>query len=338
MDSKDFQLYLEEQRLVFKSIQDTLNGVNTAVTELAKAYEKPVDEVTVQGQVTVNTEKEVSISNFSSVETKIDASADTIAKAIAESKPVPIESITVSNIKDAKADSVSITNISDFTKAVEALTIGVLMKMEKIKPVVNIAKQDLVFPRNPKDAIAVRLSDGKSFYNAIAQAISAGGGSVPTINGAVPVVNPDGSNISGGGGGGGGTQYTEQTPSTGADTITMAGVVRNDSLGALASDNGDRTQLQVDELGLLKMKLFNTDPISVSGGLTDTELRATPVDTKESVGLVPLVYDTVQITSYNANNDPLVVEYRTGGASGTLVATLTMTYDGSNNITQVVRT
>lgn len=54
-------------------------------------------------------------------------------------------------------------------------------------------------------------------------------------------------------------------------------------------------------------------------------------------GLVPKVYDTIQITSYNANNDPLIVVYRTGGASGTVVATLTITYDGSYNITQVVR-
>lgn len=55
-------------------------------------------------------------------------------------------------------------------------------------------------------------------------------------------------------------------------------------------------------------------------------------------GLVPKVYDTIQITSYNANNDPLIVVYRTGGASGTIVATLTITYDASNNITEVVRT
>ena len=54
-------------------------------------------------------------------------------------------------------------------------------------------------------------------------------------------------------------------------------------------------------------------------------------------GLVPKTYDTIQITSYNTNDDPLVVVYRSGGASGTTVATLTLTYSGTN-VTQVVRT
>lgn len=53
--------------------------------------------------------------------------------------------------------------------------------------------------------------------------------------------------------------------------------------------------------------------------------------------LVPKVYDTVQITSYNGNDDPLVILYKTGGTGGTTVATLTLTYSGTN-ITSVVRT
>jgi len=59
---------------------------------------------------------------------------------------------------------------------------------------------------------------------------------------------------------------------------------------------------------------------------------------RASGGLVPSAFDTIQITSYNANNDPLVVVYRTGGAAGTVVATLTITYDVAFNITEVVRT
>lgn len=61
--------------------------------------------------------------------------------------------------------------------------------------------------------------------------------------------------------------------------------------------------------------------------------RMTPVSS-----LLTKPFDTIQITSYNANNDPLVVVYRLGGASGTIQHTLTITYDGSNNITEVVRT
>lgn len=66
--------------------------------------------------------------------------------------------------------------------------------------------------------------------------------------------------------------------------------------------------------------------------------ESNPVYTAPVTGLVPDVYDTVQITSYTANNDPATVVYRTGGSAGTIVATLTITYDGSNRITEAVRT
>lgn len=55
-------------------------------------------------------------------------------------------------------------------------------------------------------------------------------------------------------------------------------------------------------------------------------------------GLVPKQYDYISIPSYNANNDPLTVVYKTGGASGTTVATLTITYDVTGNISSVERT
>lgn len=51
--------------------------------------------------------------------------------------------------------------------------------------------------------------------------------------------------------------------------------------------------------------------------------------------IVPFVYDDIQITSYTANNDPITVQYR---SAGVLVATLTITYDGTNRITRVART
>jgi hypothetical protein len=54
-------------------------------------------------------------------------------------------------------------------------------------------------------------------------------------------------------------------------------------------------------------------------------------------GLVPQGYDSISIPSYNTNNDPLIVQYYVGGLAGTLVATLTLTYAGTN-ISTVVRT
>lgn len=54
--------------------------------------------------------------------------------------------------------------------------------------------------------------------------------------------------------------------------------------------------------------------------------------------LVPKAYDAINISSYDANGNPGAVEYYTGGLGGTLVATLTLTYDGSGNPLTVVRT
>jgi len=54
---------------------------------------------------------------------------------------------------------------------------------------------------------------------------------------------------------GGGTQYDEDTVSTAADKITMAGVVRRDTASTLAGTDGDRTQLIVDANGLLHINV-----------------------------------------------------------------------------------
>jgi hypothetical protein len=53
--------------------------------------------------------------------------------------------------------------------------------------------------------------------------------------------------------------------------------------------------------------------------------------------LVPEEYDYISIPSYDANNNPLTVVYKLGGAGGTTVATLTLTYSGTN-LSTVTRT
>jgi hypothetical protein len=54
-----------------------------------------------------------------------------------------------------------------------------------------------------------------------------------------------------------------------------------------------------------------------------------------SIPLVPFAYDYISL-SYTGDNVTTVV-YKTGGALGTTVATLTLTYSGSN-VTSVTRT
>lgn len=59
--------------------------------------------------------------------------------------------------------------------------------------------------------------------------------------------------------------------------------------------------------------------------------------TPGGAGLVPQGYDYISIPSYDANNNPLSVVYKVGGSGGTTVATLTLTYSGTN-VSSVTRT
>ncbi len=57
---------------------------------------------------------------------------------------------------------------------------------------------------------------------------------------------------------------------------------------------------------------------------------------KINVGnLVSEAYDYVNI-SYTGSN-ATTIEYRSGGPTGLVVATLTLTYDGSNNVTSITK-
>lgn len=82
-------------------------------------------------------------------------------------------------------------------------------------------------------------------------------------------------------------------------------------------------------------------PVPVSGPLTDTQLRAAPVVTSAALRIAPSNWDYVGVTSYTTDNQPLVAVYRTGGSSGAVVATATMTYSGGaagGNLTSVTWT
>ena len=70
---------------------------------------------------------------------------------------------------------------------------------------------------------------------------------------------------------GGGTQYDEDTASAAAEKITMAGVVRKDAAASMVDTDGDRTELQVDASGALRVT-------GGGGGTEYTEDVASPGD------------------------------------------------------------
>jgi hypothetical protein len=79
--------------------------------------------------------------------------------------------------------------------------------------------------------------------------------------------------------------------------------------------------------------------LTVDGPLTDAELRATAVPVSGTVnvltGLEIPEHDYIDL-SYTGSNLTGVV-YKTGGSSGTTVATLTLAYDGNDNLISVTK-
>ena len=88
------------------------------------------------------------------------------------------------------------------------------------------------------------------------------------------------------------------------------------------SDGGGNTAIQ------LVRSPHGTDALPVSN----------PDGSNIGGGLIPDSYDYISIPSYDANSNPLTVVYKKGGAAGSTVATLTLTYDGSGNVSTVTRT
>lgn len=62
--------------------------------------------------------------------------------------------------------------------------------------------------------------------------------------------------------------------------------------------------------------------------------------TSDQAQLLPMGYDYLEltyVTSGNGIGEIETVTYKTGGAAGTVVATLTLTYDGSNSLSSITR-
>jgi len=80
----------------------------------------------------------------------------------------------------------------------------------------------------------------------------------------------------------------------------------------------------------------STDSVTAKQGAAGTV--GWPV--KDLNKLVPREYDYLELTYAPAPNqdDITGVVYKTGGASGTTVATLSLTYNGDRNIASVTRT
>lgn len=163
MDSRELQLYLEENRTALIDLNKGFIEFKDLLKTHVEQYKAPPTELKV------NTEKSVEITNLESVIDKFDTLAEKFETAIKENSYKPIDSVTVKNIDQAKQSTVKIENLDDLADYFQNLA----DKIESNQPILKVIKQDVVFPKTAKEAIPVRLSDGKSFYKAMFQAVSA---------------------------------------------------------------------------------------------------------------------------------------------------------------------
>lgn len=170
MDTLAQELYHEEQRA-------GLIDLNKQVSELQKLLVRQYElyrlenkkTLLVKGDVSVSNQRDsIEISNLEGVLDSLSSLEKSLSVAITKNKPSKLE---VSNIQDARQKTIEVNNLDELKKYFREITKAVTDN----QPIVNITKQEVVFPSSPSKPVAVRLSDGRSFYKAIAQAAGARG-------------------------------------------------------------------------------------------------------------------------------------------------------------------
>lgn len=111
---------------------------------------------------------------------------------------------------------------------------------------------------------------------------------------------------------GGGTEYAEDTASTAADKVTMAGVVRKDTAATLVDTDGDRTQLQVDATGRLYVNASGVAvPVTDNAGSLTVDnpiLSIVGSGTEAAAQRVTIATDSTGVLSVDDNGGNLSID------------------------------
>lgn len=185
------ELRFEELRQIIKDVADGIQQVSSAMAELPKniADVIPTPELSVTTEAKLSGDDIAEVLNFKGLSDYMGRVAEAIESLLSKQT----DTVTVANASDMKAD------IAPLAKAIGVMSARLdALAKKQIKVEVPPA-QAIVWPKKPADAIPVVLVDRTltRFYDAIARAVSSGGGIQSTLisSGSVKVVNPDGSAI-----------------------------------------------------------------------------------------------------------------------------------------------
>ena len=97
-------------------------------------------------------------------------------------------------------------------------------------------------------------------------------------------------------------------------------------------------EFQVGNPKQLQDIVNNTDDLeNTTAGLATAANQATEIANLRAINsLVPSIYDYIEL-SYSGSNLSIVV-FKTGGSSGTVVSTLSLAYNASDNLISVTKT
>ena len=282
MDQKDLSLYLEEQRIELMSLNKGIDQLSNLVQKQIDNYQPPVSDVKVEGNVKVNTEKAVEVTNLEELQKWLGNLGETVTEAIETNKPEQVTEITVKNIADAQQPDIKVTNFKELSKFFDQLNENIANLPQ---PYVNVEKQDVVFPTTANAPISVRLSDGKSFYNAITAYADAN--RVDT-QGIIDAVN----NISVGGGGG--------------DGAILDGV--NSAIKATVKDIG--VQITTSDHGLVTNTVMHGVTTGGGGGYVDVKVNPSGALTVESTISGTVTAFAKSTEQYAINNKEATATYK----------------------------
>lgn len=174
IEKVDFTAITEKQRLWFKRLTKTVKGLKIEMPKQLEVIVKdPVKTVEVSNLDDIKLPREVEVTNLR------DIKIPKLPKF-----PVPPKSVTIKNIKDIKfPKKMGIDKPEWFEQLTEKQ-----MEAAFFKALVSIVnkgfKIDLDMYRDANKPLAVRLSDGKKFYNALFRTVEALGDSFPFVDSA----------------------------------------------------------------------------------------------------------------------------------------------------------